>query len=63
MTVALELISTPPAFSASMQLSPSGMKIAASGALGAALLLCVIGGVHSGALSWDQALVILKMLP
>jgi len=46
MTLTPKLISTPPAFSASMQLSPDGMKIAARGAL----LLCVVTGVISGVL-------------
>ncbi|TFC57875.1 MULTISPECIES: hypothetical protein [Cryobacterium] len=58
MTVAPELLPTSPAFSASMQFSPSGMKIAGGGVLGATLLLCVISGV----LSWDQALTVLDLL-
>ena len=59
MTLTPKLISTPPAFSASMQLSPDGMKIAARGAL----LLCVVTGVISGVLTWDQAMSILNLFP
>lgn len=58
MTVPPELLPTPPAFSASMQLSPSGMKIAGVGVLVSTLILCVFTGV----LSWDQALTVLDQL-